>query len=274
MGSTGSNCESRRPTRPGPATIAATFGPTAEIPDPRAKYNGWMSDRMGVTETLTGIGYDLSLAPRRAEGIEQIDPTTWRATLRDGVALHDGSPVTAQAAAEAIFGFADEDGPGYNARLAALIDLAGVEADGDRVIVIKRNAPDAAFPFTRSDPGIAILGTPSDAFPINATGPNIFEEAVPDQTYRLAANPDYRLGPPVLGTEGASNAGGYSNAARHALLADGRTRFEQAERKAIYDEVQALAAEEAALIPVFHVSPVVAAMSELRGFQVHPTETY
>jgi peptide/nickel transport system substrate-binding protein len=59
-----------------------------------------------------------------------------------------------------------------------------------------------------------------------------------------------------------------------ALLAGGRTTFEQAAREAIFDEVQALIAEEAPLIPVFHAAQVVVAVPELRGFQVHPTETY
>lgn len=40
-------------------TITATFGPTAEVPDPCAGYNGWMSNQMGVTESLMAIGYDL-----------------------------------------------------------------------------------------------------------------------------------------------------------------------------------------------------------------------
>ena len=38
-------------------TIAIGFGPTAEVPDPRAGYNGWMSNQTGVTETLMGIDY-------------------------------------------------------------------------------------------------------------------------------------------------------------------------------------------------------------------------
>ncbi len=36
-------------------TISIGFGPTAEVPDPRAGYNGWMSNQTGVTETLMGI---------------------------------------------------------------------------------------------------------------------------------------------------------------------------------------------------------------------------
>ena len=469
-------------------TIAATFGPTAEVPDPREGYNGWMSNQMGVTETLMGIGPDLSLSPRLAESIEQAGPTTWRVTLREGLAFHDGSSVTAQAAVDALSAISAEEGPGSNARIAALLDLAGLSAEGDRVIVFETSVPNAAFPFTLSDPGTAILGAPSESFPINATGPYVFQEAVPDQTYRVKANPDYRLGAPgletitfttapdpaaaalafeagevdmvvnypeadfariqetgaqgfasptarlyfytantrsgpmanplirravslaidrdgivaavlegvggapaetifpegfawtadtptpydpaeaerllaeagavkeggtwmldgepleidivtyasraplpptaaltqaflqaigvrsnvrtgeygamndaiaaqeadlflqawvttpqgdpgavlemLIGTEGASNAGGYSNEALDALLEQGRTEFEQTAREAVYDEVQEIVAEEAPLIPIFHVSQVVVAVPQLRGFEVHPTETY
>lgn len=42
----------------GSLTISVGFGPTAEVPDPRAGYNGWMSNQTGVTETLMGIDYD------------------------------------------------------------------------------------------------------------------------------------------------------------------------------------------------------------------------
>jgi len=42
------------------------------------------------------------------------------------------------------------------------------------------------------------MATLSEAFPINATGPFVFKEAVPEQLYRAEANPDYRLGTPGL----------------------------------------------------------------------------
>lgn len=67
----------------GSLTISVAFGPTAEVPDPHASYNGWMSNQTGVTETLMGIDYDVNLYPRLAESIEQSSPTTWRVTLRD-----------------------------------------------------------------------------------------------------------------------------------------------------------------------------------------------
>lgn len=42
------------------------------------------------------------------------------------------------------------------------------------------------------------MGEPSEDFSINATGPYVFKEAVPEQLYRVKANPDYRLGTPGL----------------------------------------------------------------------------
>ena len=109
----------------GSLTISIGFGPTAEVPDPRASYNGWMSNQTGVTETLMGIDYDLNLYPRLAESIEQSSPTTWRVTLRDGLTFHDGSPVTSQAVIDAIAPISVEDHPGQNARVAKLLDVSG-----------------------------------------------------------------------------------------------------------------------------------------------------
>ncbi|MEL6679257.1 MAG: ABC transporter substrate-binding protein [Pseudomonadota bacterium] len=182
----------------GSLTISVGFGPTAEVPDPRASYNGWMSNQTGVTETLMGIDYDMNLYPRLAESIEQSSPTTWRVTLREGLMFHDGTPVTAQAVIDSITPIAAEGYPGHNARVASLLDLAGLSTEGDRVVVFETNGPNAAFPWPLSEPAIAIMGAPSEAFPINATGPFVFKEAVPEQLYRVEANPDYRLGAPGL----------------------------------------------------------------------------
>ncbi|MEO1491435.1 MAG: ABC transporter substrate-binding protein [Pseudomonadota bacterium] len=168
------------------------------MPDPRAGYNGWMSNQTGVTETLMGIDYEMKLYPRLAEGIEQAGPTTWKVTLRSGVQFHDGSPVTAQAVIDAIAAISEEEHPGHNARVAALLDLASMTAEGDATIVFETNSPNAAFPWTLAEPAIAVLGAPSETFPINATGPFVFKEAVPEQLYRAEANPNYRLGKPGL----------------------------------------------------------------------------
>jgi len=404
-------------------TIATTWGPNAEVPDPRAGYNGWMSNQSGVTETLMGIDYELNLSPRLAQGIEQSSPTTWRATLKNGLTFHDGSPVTSQAVVDAIAAISIENSDSHNPRIVDLLDLAEMSIDGDQVVVFETNSPNAAFPWTLSEPGIAILGTPSDEFPINATGPYIFREAIPEQLYRAEANADYRLGKPgfeevniviagdpaaaalafeagevdmvinypeadferikstgaagfsaptarlyfftvnaasgpmanplirraiskaidrngivdaalsgvggvpagtiypdgkgwaadisatydpaaaeallaeagalklqawvttpqgdpgavleaLLKTDGGSNSGGYTNTELDALLDKGRETFDHDARKEIYHTVQQIVADDAAMIPVFHVSQVNVAREGLTGYAVHPTETY
>ena len=147
----------------GSLTISVGFGPTAEVPDPRASYNGWMSNQTGVTETLMGIDYDMNLYPRLAAGIEQSSPTTWRVTLRDGVTFHDGTPVTAQAVVDAIAPISDEAHPGHNARVAKLLDLADLSTDGDAVVVFETSSPNAAFTWTMSEQEIAATPNPSTA---------------------------------------------------------------------------------------------------------------
>ncbi|MDJ0896678.1 MAG: ABC transporter substrate-binding protein [Alphaproteobacteria bacterium] len=179
-------------------TIAYHSGPGNEAPDPRARQWGWLSNQMGVTETLMGLDHELQLYPRLAESIEQSGPTTWRVTLREGVTFHDGSPVTAQSVIDSLTPIAEEGHPAHNARLVDLLDLAETKTDGDRVVIFETNSPNAAFPWTLTEPGVVVLGQPSEAFPINATGPFIFREAVTDQWYRVEANPNYRDGAPAL----------------------------------------------------------------------------
>lgn len=182
----------------GSLTVAGLSGPVNETPDPRERYNGWMSNGAGVTETLMGLDYALQIYPRLAESLEQVAPTQWRMTLREGLAFHDGSPVTAQSVIDSIAPIMVEGGVGYNARNANLLALDGMDAEDDRVVIFRTELPNAAFPWTLTDPGIAVLGPISDAYPVNATGPFIFREAIPQQLYRVEANPNYRDGPPAL----------------------------------------------------------------------------
>ncbi|MEP2945452.1 MAG: ABC transporter substrate-binding protein [Lentilitoribacter sp.] len=186
------------PAQQGNLSIAIAFGPNAEVPDPRVGYNGWMSNQTGVTETLMGIDYDMNLYPRLAENIEQIEPTKWKIKLREDVKFHDGTPVTSQAVVNAIKPILVEGNAEYNGRITALLDLANLTVDGQDTVIFETNSPNAAFPWTLSEPGIAILGPVSDEYPINATGPYVFKEAIPDQLYRAEANLSYRLGVPGL----------------------------------------------------------------------------
>ena len=182
----------------GSLTIGYHAGPPNEAPDPRARQFGWMSNQSGVTETLMGLDDKLQLYPRLAESIEQTDPTTWKVTLRDGLTFHDGSPVTAQSVIDSLSPMAEEGHSAHNPRLVRLLGLEGMETDGDRTVVFRTKTPNAAFPWTLTEPGVTVLGPASDEFPINATGPFVFREAIPDQLYRVEANTDYRDGAPKL----------------------------------------------------------------------------
>lgn len=178
--------------------FAYLTGPTETVPDPRARQNGWLSNQVGVTETLMGLDYEMRLYPRIAKQIEQRSDTVWRVTLRPGIHFHDGTGVTAQAVIDGISAITDSDHPGYNPRLASLMGLTAMEAVDDLTIDFHTQTPNAAFPWTLSEPGIAVLGPPSTEFPINATGPFIFREAVVNQLYRAEANPNYWNGTPRI----------------------------------------------------------------------------
>ncbi|MFQ1702033.1 ABC transporter substrate-binding protein [Loktanella agnita] len=182
----------------GSLTIAYLSGPTAEVPDPRIRFNGWTSNQAGVTETLMGLTPDMELFPRLAESLTQIADLTWRITLREGLIFHDGTPVTAQHVVDSIAPILDTESAVNNPRNANLLSIADMLAEGDRDVIFTTNEPNAAFPWILTEPGVVVLGAPSDDFPINATGPFIFKEAVPDQSYRAVANPNYWGGTPGL----------------------------------------------------------------------------
>lgn len=177
-------------------SIAYMTGPSSELPDPRARQFGWLSNQAGVTETLMGLTDKMELYPRLAERIEQIEPTAWKVVLKAGLKFHDGSPVTAQSVIDSITPISQQGHPANNPRLVKLMDLAGMEAPDDRTVIFRTRAPNAAFPWTLTEPGIVVLGASSAKFPINATGPFIFRQAIPDQLYRAEANAAYRDGAP------------------------------------------------------------------------------
>ena len=194
-------------------TISVAFGPNATVPDPRVGYNGWLSNQMGVTETLMGIDYELNLYPRLAKAITQVSPTTWQVTLRDGIQFHDGTPMTATAVVASTSVISDDSHPAHNKRVMKLLDLANITATSDSVVVFETNKPNAAFPAILSEPGITILGEASEAFPINGTGPFVFNEAIPQQLYSVTAHTNYWQGSPKLKSASAVVSGDPATAA-------------------------------------------------------------
>lgn len=178
--------------------IAAPFGPASDVPDPRARQNGWMANRAGVSETLIGMGYDMTMQPRLALTFENLSDTQWKLTLRDGVLFHDGTPVTAQAVKDSFAKLTQEGHPGENARLAKLLDIASIETPDDATLIFTTNAPNSAFLWNLTEPSAAVMKEGTDEMPLIGTGPFIFDSAQTEKNYTTRAFAGYWGGAPKI----------------------------------------------------------------------------
>ncbi|NSX56815.1 ABC transporter substrate-binding protein [Parasulfitobacter algicola] len=178
--------------------VAAPFGPTTDTPDPRARQNGWLSNRAGVSETLIGLGYDMSMHPRLAVSYENLSETQWKITLRDGVVFHDGTPVTAMAVKESFSKLDEEGHAGHNPRLSKLLDIQSIDTPDDHTLIFTTNAPNSAFLWSLTEPSAAVMKDGTEEMPLVGTGPFIFEMAETDKTYVTRAFADYWGGAPKL----------------------------------------------------------------------------
>ena len=87
----------------GSITIVLSEEPDIIDPCEASRSNVGRVVKQNIAETLTEIDpIDGSITPRLATAWEQIDATTWRFTLREGVTFHDGEPFNAETAAYSI----------------------------------------------------------------------------------------------------------------------------------------------------------------------------
>lgn len=178
--------------------IAAPFGPKGDTPDPRARQNGWMSNRAGVSETLIGLGYDMSMQPRLAVAYENLSPTRWKLTLREGVKFHDGSAMTAEAVQTSFAALDQEGHPGHNPRLSKLLGLDSIEVVDATTLIFTTKAPNSAFLWALTEPSAAVMKDGTDEMPLIGTGPFVFEKAETDKTYVTRGFDAYWGGKPKI----------------------------------------------------------------------------
>ena len=178
--------------------IAAPFGPKSNTPDPRARQNGWLSNRAGVSETLIGIGYDMTLQPRLATAFENISELEWKISLREGVLFHDGTPVTSQAVKASFEKLSEEGHPGNNPRLVKLLNIASIELVDDKTLIFRTHSPSSAFLWSLTEPSAAVMKEGTEALPLVGTGPFVFEKAEAEKTYVVTGFADYWGGAPKL----------------------------------------------------------------------------
>jgi peptide/nickel transport system substrate-binding protein len=179
-------------------TIAVPFGPSSDTPDPRARQNGWMSNRAGVSETLIGLDYNMNMAPRLAVAFENMSETEWKITLRDGVLFHDGAPMTAEDVKASFAKLSEEGHPGHNPRLAKLLGIAEIEVIDPLTMIFRTEAPNSAFLWSLTEPSAAVMKEGTAELPLIGTGPFVFVKAETDKSYEVAGFADYWGGKPKL----------------------------------------------------------------------------
>lgn len=167
-------------------------------------YNGSIMSL--VQEGLLTFDDELALAPAIAESWQQVDPVTYKYTLRAGVTFQDGSPLTAD---DVVYTMKWHMSPDSRSQLAAFYaDVKSIEATGEREVTVTLEQPNAQFQYTVAHMAGFIMkkgqlegnpedyGTP-DVLPLG-TGPYKIVEFVPDNRVVLEAYDGHWGGKPTV----------------------------------------------------------------------------
>ena len=166
---------------------------------------------MLVYDTLFWSQSRLDPEPWLATGAEPSeDFRTWTVTLREDVLWHDGTPFTADDVAFTFQYFSDDGGPGrYGHHVydhpvfesASVVDGATVEITFQDPVTTFKLLPGGDIPILPKHIWEGVEDPRADAtsLPVG-TGPFVMVEYDPGVSYRLEANPDYFLGPPLVDT--------------------------------------------------------------------------
>ena len=112
----------------------AFFWITSDL-DPANNYNGWVLSRLGVGESLVKLNDELKVEACLADSWENVDETTWKFHIREGVMFSNGKAVDAEAVKASI-----ERAISMNDRAAEYLKVDSMEADGQD-LTIKTTKP-------------------------------------------------------------------------------------------------------------------------------------
>jgi peptide/nickel transport system substrate-binding protein len=149
--------------------------------------------RVGCSEGLVRYEADGTVAPSLATEWEQVKPTVWEFTLREGTQFQDGTPVNAEAVVGALNRILEATAP---ARAFNPEVVTSVKATSDTVVQITTPAPDVLMPLRMASPNTAILAPAAytgDQIAIEGTctGPFTVVEETPRQSLQLERNETY-----------------------------------------------------------------------------------
>ncbi|MDR2368534.1 MAG: ABC transporter substrate-binding protein [Deltaproteobacteria bacterium] len=146
------------------------YGSTFEYAslDPADDFSGWFSMGIGLVESLVKLDDQMRPTPWLAESFENVDPTTWKVTVRENVTFHNGQPMTAQSVKDSL-----ERVISLNDRAKGGLLIESITVDG-RVLTIKTTQPHPTFPNVLCDPFSSIIFA-GDLSPLKVYGTGVFK---------------------------------------------------------------------------------------------------
>jgi peptide/nickel transport system substrate-binding protein len=179
--------------------------------------DGIVLSRAGCLETLLKYEADGTLSENLATSWEQVKPTTWEFTLREGVEFQDGTPMDADAVAGALQHVLDAK---TSARSFNPDVVSGVEAVGASTVAVTTPGTDVLLPLRMASPNTGILAPKAyEGKQIDiqgtCTGPFTVVDEVPRQSLSLERNESYWGDRPGIAT------------AEVRFIVDGATRVTQ-----------------------------------------------
>lgn len=180
--------------------LALGFGPD----------RGWAIDtddaypitNLGLGEPLGRIGFDGEIGPGLAEGWEQVEPTVWVFTLREGVTFHNGEELDAEAVVTSLTALSEDSTappPGLTA------EEVSYEAANEMTVRVETAEEDPIMPQRLAGRNTAIFAPeayenedwPPSVFG-TGTGPFMVEERPDGDAVTLTANDEYWAGEPEI----------------------------------------------------------------------------
>ena len=129
--------------------------------DPAEGWNGWTTMRCGVGETLLTANENMEVVPCLADSWEQVDDTTYKFHIRQGVKFSNGEDMTVEDVKKSIERTAELNSRGGN------LKLESIEIDGENII-FKTTEPYSAFPYYLTEPMCIIVDTDEDTSDFNS----------------------------------------------------------------------------------------------------------
>ncbi len=126
-------------------------------------HQDWMGVRAGIAETLVKIDENLKIQPWLADSWEQVDSTTWKFHIREGVTFHDGTTLDAVAVKQSF---------------ERLLEVNEAMNSNLKISTITANAQDITFQTTEEYPAFLSELIHTNASIIKVDSENISEKPI------------------------------------------------------------------------------------------------